>query len=48
MNHFEYGEQDADYLWKDRHRMIGELIKPYADKSFFTMAEKALKRAALQ
>lgn len=47
MNNFEYENRTRIIFGKDKQKMIGELIKPYADKVLFHYGGESIKKSGL-
>ena len=47
MNNFDYENRTRIIFGKDRQKMIGELIKPYADKILFHYGGESIKKSGL-
>ena len=47
MNNFDYENRTRIIFGKDRHKNVGELIKPYADKVLFHYGGESIKKSGL-
>lgn len=47
MNNFEYENKTRIIFGKDRQKLVGELIKPYADKVLFHYGGESIRRTGL-